>query len=78
MSEPLEAPEAGLHPAELEMRHYVRGTLSTGHAAAVLAHCLVCAECALRLTLALAGRPAGGVERECVGESRSRAQEQGA
>ncbi|HJO02973.1 MAG TPA: hypothetical protein QGG47_03245 [Acidobacteriota bacterium] len=38
-----------LHPAELELRHYVRGTLASGHAVAILAHCLICRDCGRRL-----------------------------
>lgn len=37
------------HPAELELRHYLRGSLDPGHAVAVLAHCLICADCLARL-----------------------------
>jgi len=37
--------EEELHPAEIELRHYVRGTLASGHAVAVLAHCILCTDC---------------------------------
>jgi len=33
------------HPGSLELRHYARGTLERGHASAVLAHCVLCADC---------------------------------
>jgi len=41
--------EEELHPAEIELRHYVRGTLASGHAVAVLAHCILCTDCGQRL-----------------------------
>ncbi len=43
-----------LHPGEVELVHYARGTLARGHAAAVLAHCLLCSECSVRLGRLLA------------------------
>lgn len=39
----------GLHPAEIELRHYICGTLASGHAVAILAHCILCVECGQRL-----------------------------
>jgi hypothetical protein len=41
------------HPGEVELVHYIRGTLDRGHAAALLAHCLLCAMCGRRLDLRL-------------------------
>jgi anti-sigma factor ChrR (cupin superfamily) len=46
-------PEAITHPGDIELVHYVRGTLDGGHAAALLAHCLLCAACGQRLDMRL-------------------------
>lgn len=48
---------SSLHPGELELAHYLRGTLPRGHASAVFAHALLCLQCQQRLELLLAKGP---------------------
>ena len=43
----------GLHPGPLELSLYVRGTLEPGHAATILAHCLICDGCSAVLATML-------------------------
>jgi len=37
------------HPGELELSHYLRGTLASDHAALILAHSALCSSCSERL-----------------------------
>ncbi len=46
-----------LHPGELELAHYLRGTLPRGHASAVFAHSVLCGLCQRRIEALLANGP---------------------
>jgi hypothetical protein len=46
-----------VHPGEVELTHYVRGTLARNHADAVFAHCILCVACGQRLRGLLGASP---------------------
>ena len=46
-----------LHPGELELAHYLRGTLPRGHASAIFAHSVLCERCQQRLESLLVNGP---------------------
>ncbi len=64
--------DVGLHPGPLELLHYVRGTLASGHAAVILAHCLVCDTCASRLAEMLSSPSTRAVATSCGSRPGSR------